>query len=79
MKNKSINQKNIFASEEEKTLDWSILQNELKKNFGAEIDSSWHKRITLVKEYNDYLILYSYVFKKKNCINNSCLYIHWFS
>ena len=57
MKNKSINQKNIFVSEEEKTLDWSILQTELKKNFGEEIYSSWLKSIILFKEYNDYLIL----------------------
>ena len=57
MKNKSINQKNIFVSEEEKTLDWSILQNELKKNFGEEIYSSWLKSVILVKEFNDYLIL----------------------
>ena len=57
MKNKSINQKNIFVSEEEKTLDWSILQTELKKNFGEEIYSSWLKSITLFKEYNDYLVL----------------------
>ncbi len=57
MKNKSINQKNIFVSEEEKTLDWPTLQSDLKKNFGEEIYSSWLKSITLVKEYNDYLIL----------------------
>ena len=36
MKNKSINQENIFLSEEEKTLNWSDLQSEFKKNFGEE-------------------------------------------
>ena len=41
MKNKSTNQENIFVSEEEKTLDWSDLQSEFKKNFGEEIYSSW--------------------------------------
>ncbi len=57
MKNKSTNQENIFVSEEEKTLNWSDLQFEFKKNFGEEIYSSWLKNISLVKEYNDYLVL----------------------
>ena len=57
MKNKSSKQENIFVSEEEKTIDWSDLQSEFKKNFGEEVYSSWLKNITLVKEYNDYLVL----------------------
>ena len=57
MKNKSTNQEDIFVSEEEKTLNWSDLQSEFKKNFGEEVYSSWLKNISLVKEYNDYLIL----------------------
>ena len=57
MKNKSTNQQNTFISEEEKTIDWSDLQSEFHKNFGEEVYSSWLKSITLVKEYNDYLVL----------------------
>ena len=57
MKNKSTNQENIFVSEEEKTIVWSDLQSEFKKNFGEEIYTSWLKNISLLKEYNDYLIL----------------------
>tara|TARA_A100001015_G_scaffold319449_1_gene442354 strand:- start:1146 stop:2537 length:1392 start_codon:yes stop_codon:yes gene_type:complete len=57
MKIKSTNQENIFVSEEEKTLNWNDLQTAFKKNFGEEIYTSWLKNITLVKEYNDYLIL----------------------
>ena len=57
MKNKSTNQENIFVSEEEKTIVWTDLQSEFKKNFGEEIYTSWLKNITLLKEYNDYLIL----------------------
>ena len=57
MKNKSTQQDNVFVSEEEKTINWSDLQSEFKKNFGEEVYSSWLKNITLVKEYNDYLIL----------------------
>ena len=57
MKNKSTNQENIFVSEEEKTIVWTDLQSEFKKNFGDEIYTSWLKNISLLKEYNDYLIL----------------------
>ncbi len=57
MKIKSTNQENIFVSEEEKTLNWNDLQTAFKKNFGEEIYTSWLRNITLVKEYNDYLIL----------------------
>ena len=57
MKNKSVNSQNIFVSEEEKTINWPDLQAEFKKNFGEEIYSSWLKNITLIKEYNDYLVL----------------------
>ena len=57
MKNKQTSSANIFVSEEEKTLNWSELQSELKKNFGEEVYSSWLINITLVKEYNDYLVL----------------------
>ena len=56
MKNKQTSTKNIFVSEEEKTLNWAEFQSELKKNFGDEIYLSWLKNITLIKEYNDYLI-----------------------
>ena len=57
MKNKLINRENNFVSEEEKIINWSDLQSELKKNFGDEIYNSWLKNVTLVKEFNDYLIL----------------------
>ena len=42
---------------EEKILDWSAVQTSFEKSFGTEIFSSWLKNITLVKEYNDYVIL----------------------
>ncbi len=54
---KKINQKNIFVTEEEKTLEWNDVQLSLEKNFGSEIYKSWLKNIVLIKEYNDYLIL----------------------
>ena len=55
-KNNPIKQ-NAFISEEEKTLNWEEIQSSFKKTFGSEIYNSWLQKISLVKEYNDYLIL----------------------
>ena len=55
-KNIKTNQ-NSFISEEEKTLNWEDIQTSFKKTFGSEIYNSWLQKITLVKEYNDYLVL----------------------
>ena len=51
------NKQNVYISEEEKTLDWDEIKNSFKKSFGDEIYNSWLQKISLVKEYNDYLIL----------------------
>ena len=48
---------NTFISEEEKTLRWDEIQDNFKKTFGSEIYNSWLQKISLVKEFNDYLIL----------------------
>ena len=48
---------NVYVSEEEKTLNWEDIQASFKKTFGSEIYNSWLQKITLMKEYNDYLIL----------------------
>tara|TARA_B100000575_G_scaffold289026_1_gene290058 strand:+ start:337 stop:1725 length:1389 start_codon:yes stop_codon:yes gene_type:complete len=53
----NIKKQNAFISEEEKTLNWTEIQNAFKKTFGSEIYNSWLQKISLVKEYNDYLIL----------------------
>ena len=57
MENKTIKNQNFFVSEEEKTLNWSDIQNSFKQNFGSEVYNSWLEKVSLVKEYNDYLIL----------------------
>ena len=57
MDKNNIKKQNVYVSEEEKTLDWNQIQNAFKKTFGNEIFTSWLQKITLVKEYNDYLIL----------------------
>ena len=54
---KNIKKQNAFISEEENTIDWNEIQNAFKKTFGAEIYNSWLQKVTLVKEFNDYLIL----------------------
>jgi len=57
MEKKSIKSQEIFLSEEEKTLVWENIQISFEKNFGTEVYSSWLKNISLLKEYNDYLVL----------------------
>ena len=57
MENKFLKAQDIFTSEEEKTLLWEDIQVSFEKNFGTEVYTSWLKNITLLKEYNDYLVL----------------------
>jgi len=57
MENNNTKKQNVYISEEEKTLHWDEIQSSFKKIFGSEIYNSWLQKITLVKEYNDYLIL----------------------
>ena len=42
---------------EENILDWNLVQESFEKSFGSEIYSSWLKNISLIKEYNDHVIL----------------------
>jgi len=57
MEKKSTKHQEIFLNEEEKILVWENVQGSFEKNFGSEVYSSWLKNISLLKEYNDYLIL----------------------
>ncbi len=57
MDKNNIKKNNVYISEEEKTLNWNEIQDSFKKTFGTEIYTSWLQKISLVKEYNDYLIL----------------------
>ena len=54
---KIIKKQNVYVSEEEKTLNWIEIQNSFKKTFGNEIYNSWLQKISLIKEYNDFLVL----------------------
>ena len=57
MENNITTKQNAFVTEEEKVIKWEEVQEAFKKNFGSEIYNSWLQKISLVKEYNDYLIL----------------------
>jgi len=57
MDKNNIKKQNVYTSEEEKTLNWEEIKDSFKKSFGNEIYTSWLQKISLVKEYNDYLIL----------------------
>ena len=57
MEIKNTKNNNVYVSEEEKTLNWNDVQDSFKKTFGSEIYNSWLQKLSLVKEYNDYLIL----------------------
>ena len=47
--------KNFVA--EENLLNWNSVQENFKKAFGGEIYSSWLRNVSLVKEYNHYVVL----------------------
>ena len=57
MEKKSLKTQEVFISEEENILIWEKVQSSFEKNFGSKVYSSWLKNISLLKEYNDYLIL----------------------
>ncbi len=57
MEKNNFKKQNAFISEEEKTLNWEEIQSVFKKSFGNEIYTSWLQKISLIKEYNDFLIL----------------------
>ena len=55
MENNITKKQSPFISEEEKTINWDEIQSVFKKTFGSEVYNSWLQKISLVKEYNDYL------------------------
>ena len=55
MKNNILNQKT--ETFEQKKIDWEVVQLEMKNKFGKEIFESWIKKIELVSEFNDYILI----------------------
>ena len=42
---------------EEKRLDWKIIQGFMKEKFGSDIFDSWLKKIELIDEYKNYILI----------------------
>ena len=42
---------------EDKKLDWKIVQNVMKDKFGSDIFDSWLKKIELIDEYKNYVLI----------------------
>src|SRR6056300_1476880 len=53
-KSTNINNLNSFKSE---NFDWNLVQSEMKNKLGQNVYESWLKKITLVDEFNNYLLL----------------------
>ena len=41
----------------EKKIDWKVIQATMKKNFGQDIFESWLKKIELIEEFNNYVLI----------------------
>ena len=50
---------NTFTNKnfERLNLDWALIQSELKLKLGTEVYESWIKKINLVEEFNNYILL----------------------
>ena len=57
MEKNNSKKQNVYISEEENTIKWDDIQSLFKNTFGSEVYSSWLQKISLIKEFNDYLIL----------------------
>ena len=54
--NKFITNKNLNSPKSE-GLNWILVQGEMKNKLGSDIYESWLKKINLVEEFNNYLLL----------------------
>ncbi len=52
-----MNNTNTNKSFDKINLDWKLIQSELKLKLGTEIYESWIKKINLVEEFNNYILL----------------------
>ena len=51
------NNLNNIKSDDTKKIDWKLVQNEMKNKFGSEIYDSWLKKIDLVEELKNYVLI----------------------
>ena len=54
--NSPINNKNL-QNLPQSSLDWSLIQSQMKSKLGVEIFESWLKKINFVEEFNNYVLL----------------------
>ena len=54
--NNTFTNKNI-NSLQSKTLDWKIIQNQMKNKLGIDVYESWLKKINFLDEFNNYILL----------------------
>ncbi len=54
--NNSITNKNL-ENLSPSTLDWNLIQKQMKNKLGAEIYESWLKKINFAEEFNNYILL----------------------
>ena len=54
--NKSTINKNL-ENLNTKSLDWILIQNQMKNKLGLEIYESWLKKINFIEEFNNYVLL----------------------
>ena len=54
MKNNLNNNSELIES---KKIDWSVVQKEMKNNFGSDIYESWLKKINFVEEHQNYILI----------------------
>ena len=53
---KNILNKNLQKKIERK-IDWTIIQSEMKENFGTDIYDSWLRKIDFVEEFQNYILI----------------------
>ena len=41
----------------EKKIDWKVVQSTMKKKLGKDIFESWLKKIELIEEFNNYVLI----------------------
>ena len=49
--------KNNLDNLKTNSLDWNLIQNEMKDKLGNEVYESWLKKINFLEEFNNYLLL----------------------
>ena len=54
--NKSTNKDNIKNFNTE-SIDWSLIQAQMKNKLGLDVYESWLKKIVFIEEFNNYLLL----------------------